>query len=175
MRSACCCYWSGGTIQLGRDAVKYALKPTHADRASYVPFGPAEYLRDEFRARLKATDITFDFYVQFFVDEKTTPIEDDTVEWDSPFVKVAELTIKKRDLDTPEGAKEHVFGESLACTPWHGRADMRPLGHMNRCRLAIYAASARLTLGHPSVEPPVRKPSSDRTALAAGPPRARPV
>ena len=58
--------------------MKYLLRPT--DGQVYV--APAlqedpDGLRKTLQAQLDAHDVTFDFCVQFFEDEETTPIEDE--------------------------------------------------------------------------------------------------
>src|SRR5581483_2770183 len=99
-------WWSGGATQLGPYVVKTMLRPMDAQDVAYRPFGPKDYLREEFKARLKKGDAKWAFYVQFYTDTTRTPFEDDTVEWketDAPPVKLGELTIKKQDMDSPAG------------------------------------------------------------------------
>jgi hypothetical protein len=149
-------WWSGGATKLGPYVIKTILKPMDAEQTAYKPFGPYGYLRDEFKARLKKSDVKWAFYVQFYTDPKRTPFEDDTVEWletDAPPVKLGELTIHKQDMDSPEYKAAETFAETLAYTPWHATTDLKPVGHMNRSRLAIYEASATLRLNRHSVEP----------------------
>jgi hypothetical protein len=60
------------------------------------------------------------------------------VEWsekDSPFTKVATLTVIKGDYNTPEWNERC---ENLEFNPWHALADHRPAGVMNRVRKALY-------------------------------------
>ena len=66
--------------------------------------------------------------------------EDATVEWDSPFHKVAELTIPPQTFATPE---RDAIGERLEFNPWHTLPEHRPLGSLNLARQSAYRASAK--------------------------------
>lgn len=55
------------------------------------------------------------------------------------FVTVATLTIPPQDFDSPE---RRAACENLFFTPWHGVAEHRPLGGINRMRRAVYDASS---------------------------------
>jgi hypothetical protein len=71
-----------------------------------------------------------------------TQIEDASVTWDAShaFRQLATLTIPPQDFETGE---RHSLCEGLFFTPWHGVAEHRPLGGINRLRRAVYEASAR--------------------------------
>ena len=95
-------------------------------------------------AHLSQREACFDFFVQFQADPRETPIEDATVEWreqNSPFHKVARITIPAQDVTDP--ARLDTC-ERTAFNPWHCLPDHRPLGSMNRARREIYPALARL-------------------------------
>jgi hypothetical protein len=104
-------------------------------------------LRSELKSRLKEGGVQFDFQVQRYVDEVSTPIEDATVEWAediSPFVTIARLIIPAQELD--DAAEREI--DRFAFNPWNtGSDDLRPLGSMNRARKLVYSASARLRQG----------------------------
>jgi hypothetical protein len=94
------------------------------------------------RAHLDAEEATFDFLVQFFVDERRTPIEDATVEWqprDSPYHKVATIKIPRQRF---EDADRVTRGEQASFNPWHCLLAHAPVGGMNRARREIYRAMA---------------------------------
>jgi hypothetical protein len=68
------------------------------------------------------------------------PIEDPTVEWDerdSPYVEVARLAIPAQEFSTDA---QNRFCEQLQFAPWHALPDHRPVGALNRARLAVYRA-----------------------------------
>ena len=69
-------------------------------------------------------------------------IENACAEWDEskhPFVSVATITIPPQDFDS---AQQRTMCESLRYSPWHGIAEHRPLGGINRLRRGVYEASA---------------------------------
>jgi hypothetical protein len=96
-----------------------------------------------------AENIVFEFQVQVrttadLAGRIDTEIEDACREWDEneyPFETVAILTIPPQDFDTEQ---QCTVCERLVFTPWHGIAEHRPLGGINRLRRAVYEASAQL-------------------------------
>jgi hypothetical protein len=136
-------YWSTTPYQFGPDrTVKYAVRPT-SRRTSTKPRTLTDtYLTDALRAHLDQDDASFDFLIQFHVDESRTPIENASVEWqprDSPFHRVAIVRIRRQRFDDPErGAR----GEQMTFNPWHSLVAHRPVGGMNRARREIYRAMA---------------------------------
>jgi len=77
--------------------------------------------------------------------------------WDeskSPYIKVATINIPQQgEIDSTERLNAC---ENLSFDPWHARPETRPLGQINRMRLAIYPAisSLRHDYNHvPIVEP----------------------
>lgn len=136
-------YWSTTPYQFGPDRiVKYAVRPT-SRRKSPKPVAPSEtYLTDAMRTHLDQEEATFDFLVQFHVDDRRTPIEDATVEWrtqDAPYHHVATIRIPRQRFDNPERATR---GEQMMFNPWHSLMAHTPLGGMNRARREIYRAMA---------------------------------
>ncbi len=84
---------------------------------------------DDMRNRLAAGPVVYDFQLQFFIGEATTPIEDTTKPWPearAPYVTVARLTLT--------GLADDV--EGLRLDPWGGLAAHRPLGEIMRARKA---------------------------------------
>jgi hypothetical protein len=140
-------YWSRGAIAWGETlAVRYLLRPA-PDRPDAPP--PAQHDTDflfhEASVRLAAGDIRFELFLQRFCDEKATPIEDTAVPWSesvAPPVRVAVLTIRRRDLAGIGDVAEPVAARSVDFNPWNTTDDFRPLGNLNRARKAAYDASA---------------------------------
>ncbi len=91
-------------------------------------------------AALKDSEARFDLLAQVQTDAVATPIEDPTVEWGSPWQKVATIHIPAQVFDTPE---QRTFGENLSFTPWHSLPEHRPLGGINRARKEIYRAISK--------------------------------
>jgi hypothetical protein len=136
-------YWSTTPYQFGADrVVKYAVRPT-SKRTSKKPDTLSDtYLTDNLRAHLEQDEATFDFLIQFHVDDRRTPIEDASIEWqvrDSPYHRVGLIRIPRQRFDTAERARQ---GEQIAFNPWHCLPAHTPIGGMNRARREIYRAMA---------------------------------
>jgi hypothetical protein len=132
-------------ITVGPHAVKFTWRPQQ--RVATKPRNASwrNYLRDELRQRLAENDIRYDFLVQFYVDPQETPI-DGAHAWnpeDTPFVKLAELTIPRCDLDSPESRRAETYLNGASFNPWHAISEHRPLGNIQRARRVIYQASAK--------------------------------
>lgn len=137
-------YYSALPIRFGDYAVKYRLQP-HARDTGPLPASP-EAFGDDLADRLRQGPISYDFQVQFFQDEQTTPIEDASREWletDAPFLTVARLVIPKQDLASPRGAAVSRFVDTLSFDPWHCVEALRPLGQTMRARNVAYRLSTR--------------------------------
>jgi hypothetical protein len=139
-------YYSLSAYKLGPSQyVKYSIKPCSRNHPM-PPSGEVrsaaafDYLREELENQSKAGDACFDFMVQPQVAGKNMPVEDATVEWsekDSPFIKVASITIQKGDNNTEEMNRTC---ESLSFNPWHSLPEHEPVGTMNRVRKSLYQA-----------------------------------
>ncbi|MBM3784776.1 MAG: catalase family protein [Acidobacteria bacterium] len=146
-------YFSGSAFLFGEGrAMKFSAKPVDP-HSGEAPDGDDEnYLRTALHKRLTAPDaqeIVFDFLVQVrsaaeLEGKIETEIEDACREWTDPFVSVATIRIPPQDFETEE---RRAYCERLVFTPWHGLREHRPLGGINRLRLAVYKASAALRGG----------------------------
>lgn len=134
-------FWSRAPIAIGAgtlpgiaQAVKFRLRPVVYKKAQTQIASPKS-LEEELMQRLQLDDIRYLFEVQFYQDEITTPIEDSSVSWPTPFHPVAELIIPKGSVNQ----KEEV--DALNFSPWNVDAShFRPLGNMNRSRKKVYTA-----------------------------------
>lgn len=122
-------FGDGGAMKF--TAAPSTLTPQPPPKAGASP----DYLRAAMKTHLKDRAAKFDFRVQLQEDPKEQPIEDPTVEWATRFISVATIRIPSQDFDTPG---RMAFGENLSFTPWHALDDHRPLGGINRTRLAVY-------------------------------------
>lgn len=93
----------------------------------------------DIHARLSTGPLVHDVQVQFFVDEATTPIEDASAVWTSPFHTVARLTIPVQERDA--ALDDEV--EAARFDPWNALVEHRPLGEVMRARKVAYYASQR--------------------------------
>ncbi len=130
-------YFSGTPYQFGDEsrAVKYHLQPSANNKLEYTDEKDPDYLHNNMAATLDKTDIYFDFFIQFQTDAVRMPIENATVAWDSPFIKVATLRIPAQKFTCPT---EDHFGDNLTYNIWHALPEHRPLGSFNRGRKFIY-------------------------------------
>jgi hypothetical protein len=83
----------------------------------------------------------FDFSLQIRDDATPDDVEDASRYWrrrNDRLVTVAQIEIPLQDFDTP---RQWHSGENLSFTPWHCLREHRPLGGLNRMRLAVYRAS----------------------------------
>jgi len=99
------------------------------------------YLRQALKNGLAENNACYDFFVQFHTDQKTEPVEDPTVEWKTPFYRVARISIPKQDFTQ---GRQDEFCENLALTPWHTKVEHQPLGGVQRARKPIYESISHL-------------------------------
>ena len=135
-------YWSCVPYLYGQGrAMKYRFTPRRTARTP-VPFpAPDNYLREAMVKNLAEDEVCFDFEVQFQRDPVRHPIEDASVIWDTPFIKVASVHIPPQDFDTPQ---RDTMARQLTFNPWHAIAEHRPLGNQNRARRTIYYETSRV-------------------------------
>jgi hypothetical protein len=135
-------YSSTAPIKLGPYAVKFIVRPKDGiPETKSRPASTDHFLHDDLVERLKS-DVVLDFLIQFYVDDVRTPIEDTSVKWDTPLLKVAELRIPKCTLDNEQGMKLTGDVNKLSFSPWHTTEDHRPLGNVMRARRVAYEASS---------------------------------
>jgi hypothetical protein len=135
-------------------AAPFAYGP-YAVQASLIPVGDhapspgsigRDGLKQDLAARAKEGPIEWDFAVQFFLDEQTTPIEDGSRRWPeerTPYVSVARLIIPRQDASTDEGRALDERIEAMSFDPWHALREHRPLGRLMRARNHAYRYSTR--------------------------------
>lgn len=153
-------------IKQGSRPVESLAKETYFSRSAYaigdyavafrfVPHGCADasvdksddYLRLDLTERLKRGPVVFDFQIQLFRNEQSTPIEDGSLEWNTPLITIAQLVIPQQDLTSEEAHAARETVDGLAFTPWNLSEGVRPLGSQNRGRKPVYRASVALRNG----------------------------
>ncbi|MEP7267129.1 MAG: catalase family protein [Saprospiraceae bacterium] len=133
-------YWSTTPYQFGdHAAIKFQFRSTLNKDTIIPPTPDPDYLKNQMVQFFKGSDLTFDFMIQFQENAETMPIEDPTIKWNSEFYKLATLYIPKQEFDID---KNRQYGEALSFNPWHSLSLHRPLGGLNRARLAIYSQLA---------------------------------
>ena len=130
-------YFSGTPYQFGDEtrAVKYHVRPAASNSLVNIDLEDDNYLRKNMSATLSKNDLYFDFFIQFQTDAVKMPIEDATVTWTSPFIKVATIHIPAQVFDTE---MQDEFAEKLTYNIWRTLPEHRPLGSFNRGRRFIY-------------------------------------
>lgn len=135
-------FYSAVPIQCGPHAVRFSLTPRGEADVAPLPAG-ADAFAEDVAARVRRGPVVYDLALQFFVDEATTPIEDSSVDWPSPYVTVGTLTITQQDASSERGKRLTELGERLAFDPWHALVEHKPLGGMMRARKHAYFASTQ--------------------------------
>ncbi|MBV7455837.1 catalase [Acidovorax sp. sif1233] len=130
---------SAAPIACGPYAVRVRLVPHVANGA------PVTQVQDdwnaEFSTRLRQQDLVWDLQLQPFVDEATTPIEDASVDWPTPYTTVARLTLPRQDPAADPALAAEV--EAAVFDPWQALAAHRPLGDVMRARKVVYFESQK--------------------------------
>jgi hypothetical protein len=148
-------YWSTTPYQLGTQAIKFSVKPHTLETPSSPPTSET-YLREAVVQHLSEKDATFDFWVQLYVDDEKTPIEDPMQEWketDAPFIRLATIRIPAQKFDFAERQR---LDEGMSFMAWHTLHEHAPLGSVNLARKKVYqeiAKARRNNLHHRIVEP----------------------
>jgi Animal haem peroxidase/Catalase len=146
-------YWSRGAMRWGPAlAVRYLLRPAPGTApAPHPPEDDPDYLSTEAARRLTQGDIRFELFVQRYVDEDSTPIEDTAVAWSersSPAEPAAVLTLARGDVRAVDALAQAQLIDAMAFNPWNTTDEFRPLGNLNRARKAVYDASSAQRLGY---------------------------
>lgn len=126
-------FFSAAPIAFGPYAARVRLAAA-SDRVS--PHAANNWAADVYD-RLIDNPLFYDFQVQFFTDERHTPIEDASVSWDAPYVTTGRLAVPRQKPDDAFAAEVEV----AAFDPWNALAAHRPLGELMRARKVAYFAS----------------------------------
>jgi hypothetical protein len=141
-------YYSQTPFLYGANVAKFQIVPVspglteltgHLVNAHDRP----DALREDIAETMIEQDAVWEFRVQLQRDAEKQPIEDASVLWDekdAPFVTVATLRAPHQLSWSHERAR--VVDDGLAFSVWHGLADHRPLGSINRLRRSAYDMSA---------------------------------
>lgn len=126
-------FYSAAPLACGPYAVRLRLLAA-SDRPA--PAASADWAADVL-TRLAEGPLAYDFQVQFFVDEASTPIEDAAAVWASPFHTIARLTVPTQERD--DTLDDEI--EAGRFDPWNALTEHRPLGEVMRARKVAYYAS----------------------------------
>ncbi|MBL8934619.1 MAG: hypothetical protein JNM69_08695 [Archangium sp.] len=133
-------FYSVLPIRWGATAVKYSLLPVKVPPLT-GPVSEDSRFADDATARVKAAPLTWTLRVQPFEDEATTPIEDPTVQWNTPWTELGDVTVPVQDPSSDSGKKLTALVDTFSFDPWHAPEEFRPLGAMMRARSHAYRDS----------------------------------
>ncbi|MFK7000992.1 catalase family protein [Flavobacterium oreochromis] len=133
-------YWSTTPYMYGDKQIKFRIVPTSNTKSELPKVLSENYLTENMITHLQKDIATFDFFIQPFSDEINTPIENAGIEWNSPFIKVAEIEIPIQNFNTEE---RFDLAEQLSFSPSNSLEAHRPIGGINRARIEIYKALSK--------------------------------
>jgi hypothetical protein len=147
-------YHSMTPYLLGEDrVVRYVAVPLETPEAEPTAAWPApggNFLRRALIAELRprvqprVDKASFDFAVQIRDNATPDDVEDASRVWSGPndaWIPLGRIEIPLQDFDNPE---QWYRGENLSFNPWRCLPEHRPLGGLNRMRLAVYRASLEI-------------------------------
>ncbi len=132
-------FFSAAPIACGPYAVRVRLVPLEGNGAP-DPEAGANW-GDDMRRRLRAQPLRYQLEMQAFVDEGSTPIEDASVNWPTPYTPVAILNLPVQDLSADDALAQEI--ENGVFDPWAALAEHRPLGDVMRARKVVYFQSQK--------------------------------
>lgn len=133
--------FSAVPIANGRYAVRVRLVPAVTNGQGSA--GGKPNWAGDFGAKLGKQALRWELQLQAFVNEEETPIEDASVDWQTPYTTVAMLTLPQQDIASKEGKALEEKVESAVFDPWQALAEHRPLGDVQRARKVVYFASQK--------------------------------
>lgn len=127
--------FSAAPIACGQHAVRVRLMP---DEGNGEPSPSASRnWGGDLHHRLARAPLRWALQLQPFVDEATTPIEDASVDWPTPYSTVATLELPVQGINSSLGGRI----EQASFDPWNALVAHRPLGEVMRARKVVYFAS----------------------------------
>lgn len=133
-------FYSGAAIACGPYGCRLRLVPSDGQ-----PPAATKDWRGDFAGRLAKAPLTYDFQLQFFVEESATPIEDASVGWPesvAPYLTVARLGLPIQQIAAPGQAFDAEV-EAAVFDPWMALQEHRPLGEVMRARKVVYFRSEK--------------------------------
>ena len=138
-------YYSATAFRFGDYIAKFSIAPvapamTALSGKEIAIGGREDAIREDVRTEMRALDAEWEFRVQLCRDLEAQPVEDATVLWTSPFVRVG--TIRAAAQDSWSDAHVQQINEETRFSVWTGIAAHQPLGNINRARRDTYRHSA---------------------------------
>lgn len=129
-------YWSCAPFQFENQIVKYKLIPTVGVSQKYAIDSSYNFLRNRLISLLKKEAIYYDFCIQFFKNDETTPLNDLSKEWNeknSPFFKIARLKIPKQQVK-----EQDILSNKIVFSIVNSYSIHKATGKLNEARIKIY-------------------------------------
>jgi len=158
-------YWSQAPYQFGDKQAKFKATPVYCNSRqardprsffSTVSNSDFNYLRERLVQDLQSEYACFNFSVQFYSNEKDTPIDDTTVLWNTPFYNVGTIVIPMQTFGTPGQEK---LCRQMAFNPWNSVKEHQPLGFVGRLRQVVYTktqAQRHKYKSEPNTQPTIK-------------------
>ncbi|MBX7115043.1 MAG: catalase [Myxococcaceae bacterium] len=132
-------YISNMPIKVGNRVARFAVRPLTSDGLNK---GTADKpLTADLTNRLAKEDAEFEFGLQFYESPDTTPLNDATNPWATPFVPVGRVTLPKQDLTSAESQALAKQIDDTSFSPWN-TSEHTPVGDIGLARKPIYETSA---------------------------------
>ncbi|TGJ98441.1 catalase [Leptospira langatensis] len=136
-------FFSAAPISFGAYAGRLRLLPPKEEK---IEKNASKDWGEDMKSRLQKGSLTYELQAQFFADEKTTPIEDASVNWpesEAPYLTIAKLILPKQDLNSADGESFQKKVEETIFDPWEALLEHKPLGDVMRARKHVYFASQK--------------------------------
>lgn len=122
-------------------AIKWHVKPLKIGNSTIQKERDMNFLRKRLIEDLGKSAYDFGLYIQPQQNAIKQPIEDASIEWQSPLIRVGTIRILKQEFDTTE---RNNLDREITFSPWHSMQNHRPLGGINRIRRKIYGTLSKL-------------------------------
>ena len=151
-------YFSMTPYLMGEDTVvRYVATPSPGSVGvganALAPSRSPSFLREAMVAELESEggrdgDHSFAAAFDFAAQVRHTPTPEDVEDASRAWADIRDVTVPLARIEIPwqvfTGAECQFDCENLSFNPWHSLPQHRPLGGLNRMRLAVYLASAQL-------------------------------
>jgi len=119
-----------------------ALQRTElAEESSSIGPFDFNYFREVLKKNLSEAPACFKWAVQFYENEETTPVNDSTIEWKTPFYDVAEVHIPVQSWGT---VAQEAFCAMMSFNPASTIVDHELIGPFQMIRKAVYTTLGQL-------------------------------
>jgi catalase len=145
-------YWGEAAITYGNTFARVRVEPCNSKRKARSVKGLNNFLREHLAESLSDSSACFTFAVQLYKDPKSTPLNDATADWTTPWNDVAWIEIPAQ---TFLSRGQDNFCDFMAFNPYHAIQDHKPVSSVQKLRGMAYAKAASYRhqlLGQPDRE-----------------------